>query len=42
MLNGAVAQIGRPQDIFHNPVSPDVAKLTGEGIALPAILLCLI
>ena len=39
MLNGAVAQIGRPQDIFHNPVSPDVAKLTGEGIALPAILL---
>lgn len=38
MLGGTVAQIGPPQDIYHNPVSPDVAKLTGEGIALPAIL----
>jgi len=38
MLGGTVAQIGRPQDIYHNPVSPDVAKLTGEGISLTAIL----
>ncbi len=38
MLGGTVAQIGRPQDIYHNPVSADVAKLTGEGLALPAIL----
>jgi len=38
MLDGTVAQIGPPQDIYHNPISPDVAKLTGEGIALAAIL----
>lgn len=37
IFGGTVAQIGRPQDIYHNPVSPDVAKLTGEGMGLPAI-----
>lgn len=31
MLNGAIAQIGRPQDIYFSPVSPEVAKLTSEG-----------
>lgn len=38
MLDGTIAQIGRPQDIYHNPVSPHVAKLTGEGLSLSAVL----
>lgn len=38
MLDGTIAQIGRPQDIYHNPASPDVAKLTGEGLSLSAVL----
>jgi iron(III) transport system ATP-binding protein len=38
MLGGRIAQIGRPKEIYQNPISPEVAKLTSEGVIIPAIL----
>lgn len=38
MLGGDIAQFGRPQDVYENPISPDVAKLTSVGEIIPAVL----
>lgn len=36
MQNGRIAQFGRPRDIYDNPQSIAVAKLTSEGTAISA------
>jgi len=38
MQNGHIAQFGRPRDIYNNPKSIAVAKLTSEGTAISAHL----
>lgn len=35
MVEGRVLQVGRPADIYHRPISPEVANFVGSGQLLP-------
>ncbi len=36
MQDGEILQLASPEDIYHRPVTPEVARFVGAGVVLPA------